>query len=143
MTPTTTPNRPWGVTVLIGLVLMFTGLQILRVWAAMRSWDVLTSLPLQVPPAYLLASGALWAALGGGLLYGLALRKAWAPRLARWAGLAYAAFFWADRLLLQAAGPHNSGWMFEAALGLILLGSLFAITASPDAKAYYDERHQE
>jgi len=122
---------------------MFTGLQILRVWAAIRSWDVLMSLPMQVPPAYLLASGALWAALGGGLLYGLALRKAWAPRLARWGSLAYAVFFWADRLLLQARGPHNSGWMFEAALGLILLGSLFAIMASPDAKAYYDERHQE
>lgn len=118
---------------------MFTGLQVMRVWAALRSWDVLNSLPLQVPPAYFLASGALWATLGGGLLYGLVLRRAWAPRLARWASVGYAAFFWADRLLLQARGPHNSSWMFEAALGSIVLASVFAIMASPDTKAYYDE----
>lgn len=123
---------------------MFTVLQILRVWAAISSWDVLSRLPLQASPVYLLGSGLVWGAAGGGLLYGLALRRAWAPRAARWAGLTYTAFFWIDRLLLQTRGPHNSTWMFAAGLGLLMLASLFAILASPDAKAYYDEqRHQE
>ncbi|MCL4258637.1 MAG: hypothetical protein KJZ53_08935 [Anaerolineales bacterium] len=144
MSQQTQENRPWGVTVLLGLVLMFTALQATRVWAALSSWAVLNSLPLQAPPAYLLASGLVWAAAGAGLLYGLGWRKAWAPRAARIGAGVYALFFWADRLLVQARGPHNSSWIFEAVLGSLLLGSLFAILASPDAKAYYEaKRHQE
>ncbi len=137
-------NRPWGVTVLIGLVLMFTALQVVRFWAALNSWELLASLPLQAPPAYILASGAVWAAAGAGLVYGLGWRKAWAPRYAMLGAVAYAVYFWADRLWLQARGPHNSGWAFEAVLGSLLLGSLFAIMASPNTRAYYNvQRHQE
>lgn len=136
-------NRPWGVTVLIGLVLMFTALQVARFWAAIKHWDLLASLPLQVSPGYLLASGLLWTAAGAGLLYGLGWRKAWAPRWAQLGAIAYTAYFWIDRLWLQARGPHNSSWVFEAVLGLLLLGSFFAIMASPSARAYYDVRHQE
>lgn len=137
-------NRPWGVTVLLGLVLMFTALQATRVWAALTSWAVLKSLPLQAPPAYLLASGLVWAVAGGWLLYGLGWRKTWAPRVASIGAGVYALFFWVDRLFVQARGPHNSSWIFEAVLGSLLLGSLFAILASPVAKAYYEaKRHQE
>lgn len=130
-------NRPFGVTALLGLVLMFTVLQILRSWAALANWEFLSSLPLNVPPVYLLATGILWAAVGVWTAFGLAWRKDWAPGWLRAGAAGYALFYWADRLLLQQPGPQSSNLVFAAALSALLLGSIFAVLALPQARAYY------
>ncbi|MCW5874398.1 MAG: hypothetical protein KIS88_07100 [Anaerolineales bacterium] len=130
-------NRPWGVTVLLALVLMFTGMQALRLWSAMSSWELLSSLVLRVPPLYFALSGALWALAGAATAYGLARPAPWGGGAAQALALSYTAFFWADRLLAQARGPQDSNWPFLATLGLLLLGSCFAILASPATKAYF------
>ncbi len=136
-------NRPRGVTVLLALVLMFTGLQILRLGTALRSWQLLNSLPLTMPPLYFVLSGAVWALAGAATAYGLARPTAWGRGAAQALALGYGAFFWADRLLAQVRGPQDSNWPFLAALGLLLLGSCFAILASPASKAYFMEaRHR-
>lgn len=130
-------NRPWGVTVLLALVLMFTGLQMLRVWTAWSSHALLASLPLRVPAAFFAASGLLWACCGVALAYGLARRTAWARRGTQAAALAYAAFAVGERWLAQTRGPQDSATPFLAGLGLLLLAGLLALLASQDVKAYY------
>lgn len=116
---------------------MFTVLQGVRLWSALSSWELLNSLPLRVPPWYFALSGALWTLAGAGAAYGLARPARWGGRAVQGMALGYSLFLWADRLLAQARGPQDSNWVFLAALGLLLLGSCFAILASPAAKAYF------
>jgi len=118
---------------------MFTALQGMRLWSAVSNWELLTSLPLRVPPWYFALSGALWALAGAVAAYGLARPTPWGSRGTQVLAVSYALFFWADRLLAQTRGPQDSNWVFLAALGLLLLGSCFAILASPAAKAYFYE----
>lgn len=132
-------NRPFGVTVLTGFVLMFTALQALRFWVALTNWEFLSSLPLKAPPAYLAASGLVWALAAGWLALGLWRGLRWAPKAARWGLGAYIAFHWLDKTLAQVGGLERSNLAFEAGLSLIIIGSVFAVLALPQVRAYYIE----
>lgn len=131
--------RPFGVTVLTGFVLMFTALQALRFWAALSNWEFLSSLPLKASPAYLAISGLAWAMAAGWLAVGLWRGQPWARRAARWGLGIYTAFHWLDKALAQIGGLERSNLAFEAGLSLILIGSVFAVLALPQVRAYYKE----
>jgi hypothetical protein len=131
------PKRPFGVTVLLGLVLMFTGLQLLRAWVAVANWGSLQSLPLQIDPLYFPVSGLVWAAAGAVVTFALWTGKRWAPRVASWGAAAFAAFFWFDHLWLQQPGPQGSNLPFLAVVTLALLGSIFGILAPANMQAYF------
>lgn len=130
-------KSPFSVTVLLGLVLTFTALQAVRLWAALTNWEFLSSLPLSVPPAYLAASGLLWALGGAWLAVGLWTAKPWAPRGTRIGLAAYTAFHWLDKSFLQVGGLQSSNLAFEAGLSLILIGSVLAVLALPQVQAYF------
>lgn len=130
-------RRSFGVTVLVGLVLMFTGLQVLRVWASIANWDFLVSVPLRINPLYFVLSGAVWATVGGWLAAALWSGRHWTPEVLQAATLAYAAFHWVDRLWLQARGPQSSNMTFEAVLTFLLVGLIFGILAPAGMRKYF------
>lgn len=130
-------NRPRGVTVLLALVLMFTGLQVLRLWVALQQAAQLASLPLPVPAGYFALSAGLWALAAAATAYGLARQRAWAPNATRGLALGYTAFQWADRLWLQTNGLHKHPWVFQAVWGAVCLSVLFVFLATPAVQAYY------
>lgn len=130
-------NRPRGVTVLLALVLMFTGLQLLRLWVALQQAALLASLPLPVPAGYFALSAALSALAAAATAYGLARQRAWAPNATRGLALGYTAFQWADRLWLSTDGLPKSPWAFQALWGAVSLSALFVFLATPAVQAYY------
>jgi peptidoglycan/LPS O-acetylase OafA/YrhL len=138
----TTQKRPFAVTCLIGLVLTLSGLQALRLWVVLSSWDYLISLPLTITPIYFAVSTLVWLALGGSLVWGLWRAKAWAPRIICWAVIAFTAVHWLDRLFLQAKGSQNSNWPFDLILSLVLVASVFAVLSLPKVRVYFGEPHE-
>jgi len=137
-----TIKRPFTVTCLIGLVLTFSGLQAIKLWAVVSSRDFLKTLPMSVTPVFLGVSAAIWLVIGSVLFFGLLLAKAWSPRLTRWAAIIYAVTVWLDRLILQAKGPQQSNWLFELALSVILIASIFGILALPKMRACFGEGNE-
>ncbi len=135
------PKRPFSVTALLVLVLMFTGMQILRVWSAIDSWDFLSSLPLSVPPLYFVLSGLFWAIAGASLLWGLWRREVWARRAMLGAAVAFGAVHWLDRLFLQPTGPQASNRAYDLLLTLILLATVWLSVALPQARAYFGAKN--
>ena len=134
-------KRPFPVTCLIALVLTLTVTQLLRAWAALSAFNFYSEM-LELSPAYFVLSGLTWGVLGIWLAGGLWRGAAWAPRAARLGLVAFAVIGWLDRLLLQAQGPQTISWAFQLAVTTILLITVFAALALPQAQVFYGE-HDE
>lgn len=99
----------------------------------------LPDLPLTVPAFYIPFTGALWGA--GALLVGVALfsGRRWAPAAARWGGLAYALWFWTDRLLLVETDYARRTRPASLALTAVALVGLWWILRWPQVRTYFRE----
>src|SRR5512141_2255525 len=74
-------KRPFGVTLLLWLVLTLSAWGAVRLFAALRWWDVLSEFGARLSPLYLSIAGAGWVVVGAVLLWGLFGGKPWI----RWA----------------------------------------------------------
>lgn len=121
-------HRPFGVTLLIAVVLIFTSLNIVRTIAAIQRQSFLHTLDLQVPVSYLAITGAVWGSLGLVLLVGLAARKRWALPLAMILVLGYPLYYWIDRLFIAEWAAFNSRWQFALGLtGLLVIPAVWIL----------------
>jgi hypothetical protein len=114
--------RPRSVTLLALLVLSLASFNLLSLTSGLRRYTVLRSLPLSLPPAVPIASGALWTAVFGLLAIGLWRLKRWA----RWGTLAavtlYLAQVWVELLAFgQSDYIRTTVWFYVVVDGLILL----------------------
>jgi hypothetical protein len=81
--------RPRSVTLLALWVLVLAAYNLLGAVASAQRYTVLNTLPLSLPPAYLIAAGVVWAVVFGVLAVGLWRLRAWA----RWGTLAAATLY--------------------------------------------------
>jgi hypothetical protein len=95
-------KRPFGVTLLLWLVLMLIAWGGVRFAAALRGWDILVEFKSAISPLYLSITGAGWGMVGFVLLWSIFTGKAWA----RWGILTSAVIwlleYWTERLLSQS-----------------------------------------
>jgi hypothetical protein len=102
---------------------MFTVL-ILTVWNAIRlgasiaDWDLLKEFAPRPGPIYISVSASFWTLSGIALWIALRRRDPRSQSASAIFMLGYAAWWWADRLLLQNASPN---WPFALALTIFLL----------------------
>lgn len=83
-------------------VLLLTVWSLFRIWGAFAWRDTLTEFVAKPGPLYIGLTGALWAALGVTVLWGLEFRENWTPRLLTGSAIAFSLWYWTDRLFLQA-----------------------------------------
>jgi hypothetical protein len=121
---------------------MFTGLQALKLWGVLSSWDTLNSLPMKVSPVLLGLSAAVWVALGVLLAWGIWCGRPWASKTTQFATIAFAGVHWIDRLFLQFQGPQTTNWLFDLVLSSALLAAVFSILTLPAARIYFGEMHE-
>lgn len=112
-------RRPYGVTLLIWLVLSLSAWGGLRLLAALRWRDVLREFEAQAGPFYLAVSGAVWFVGGLFLLWSIWRGKRWSWAALLGAAGICAAWYWSERLLLQSARPNSA---FALGATVLLLG---------------------
>ncbi|MCJ7700236.1 MAG: hypothetical protein MUO62_01525 [Anaerolineales bacterium] len=132
-------KRPFAVTILIVVVLIFTSLNILRMITAIRTWDTLAASPVRVPVIYLVITGAVWGAVGFPLVLGLYTRREWSLYLARGAIGLYVGYYWFDRLFIADRSAIASRWQFILGFTIILGLFLFWVLAHPKTRAYLSQ----
>lgn len=130
--------RPWRVTLLIVLVLSLAVFHALGVWEVARTWDFLHTLPLTVPPEYLLGRNLFWALLGVILTFGLWRGAPWVWGDMQIAACAYAAWYWLDRIFLAPAARLSLRWPALVMFTLLGLAFVFWAVRSPAGKWYFD-----
>ncbi len=117
-------KRPFGVTLLLWLVLTLSAWGAVRLFAALRWWSVLNEFGAHLSPLYLSITGAGWAVVGGVLLWGLFSGKLWI----RWA-IPVSIFlrlmeYWIERLFFES--PRENLYFALIASILLLLITLIS-----------------
>jgi len=129
-------KRPFVVTMLIVMVLIFTTLNALRVTSAIGTWTFLVESPVSVPISYFAATGSFWSLSGLLLSGGLFFGRRWSPRLAKILTSLYAVYYWSDRLWIAASNAIAVRWPFALGLTLIALIYTFLVLSCPKVKRF-------
>jgi hypothetical protein len=130
-------RRPFGVTFLILVVLIFTSLNVLRMVTAIRKWDFLQDTIPGIPVLYLVITGAIWSGIGIPLLYGLWTRRQWSRTMAIIAVITYSGYYWSDRLMLADRSTITSRWHFALGFTLLILALSFWMFTHSKSKSYF------
>ena len=111
-------QRPFGVTLLLWMVLSLSAWGLIRLFAALRWWDVLYEFNASLTPLYLSITGALWGIAGVVLIWSI-----WSGILA--SVVLWLAEYWIERVFFQAP---RANLPFAVILSALLLAVTFAIT---------------
>jgi hypothetical protein len=130
------PRRPFCVTILALVVLIFTSLNAFRSGTAIHTWDFLTTLQLNVPNIYFVVTGLIWSVVGVLLIFGLLTKKRWSIRLGRAVIILFAVYYWFDRLLIAERVSIISRWQFTLGLTFLLVIIAFWILGRPTTKEF-------
>jgi hypothetical protein len=118
-------KRPFGVTLLLWMVLSLLVWGMVRFFAALRAWDVLIEFGSSLSPLFLSITGAGWGVAGCVLLWSLFAGKQWA-RLAILTSISiWLIEYWIERVYFQSARAN----LPFAVLGSILIICITLISA--------------
>jgi hypothetical protein len=132
-------HRPFGVTVLILVVLTFTSLNALRMITAIRTGNFLKDAASDVPVVYLVITGAVWLVVGIFFLYGLRARRKWTPTMALTAVTLYTIYYWFDRLLVADTSAIANRWPFALGFTILMMGLVFWTFTRPKTRAFFSK----
>lgn len=135
-------KRPFGVTLLLWLVLSLSVWGAVRLLATLRWWDVLNEFEARLNPLYLFLTGAGWLVVGVLLLWGLFSAKMWA-RLAIAVSIAvWALQYWIERIFF---GAPRANFSFVLIVTILLFIVTFISAFNRRTKAFFmrSEEHEQ
>ena len=135
-----TRNRPFGVTLLLWLVLTLITWGAVRVSASLRGWAVLDEYGSSLSPLYFLVTGAGWGVAGGVLFWNLFRAQPWSRRAILISALIWLIEYWFERLLFFRSVNPN---LWFAILGSSLLYGLLFVIASHKSTTDFLTRSEE
>lgn len=94
-------KRPFGVTLLLWMVLSLLVWGVVRSFAALRAWDVLVEFRSSLSPLYLSITGAGWGVVGCVLLWNMFIGKKWTPRAILTSISVWLIEYWLERVFYQ------------------------------------------
>lgn len=115
-------KRPFGVTLLLWLVLTLSAWGVVRLFAALRWWNVLNEFGARLSPLYLSITGAGWAVVGGVLLWSLFSGKPWTRWAIPIAILLWLIGYWIERLFFESP---RANLYFALIVSILLLTGTF------------------
>jgi hypothetical protein len=118
-------KRPFGVTLLLWLVLSLSAWGVVRLLATLRWWDVLNEFEARLSPLYLFLTGAGWLVVGVILLWALFSAKLWTRVAILIALMLWMVEYWVERIFFEAPRAN----LFFALIVSVLLFVLTSISA--------------
>ena len=113
-------RRPFGVTLLLWMVLSLSVWGAVRLFAALRWWNVLNEFGARLGPLYLFVTGAGWIAAGIVLLWGLFSAKLWIYRAIPIAISLWLVQYWVERLFFESSRANLPFALIASFLLLVL-----------------------
>ena len=135
-------KRPFGVTLLLWMVLSLSVWGAIRLCAALRWWHVLYEFDARLSPLYLAIMGAGWVLAGGILLWSMWSGKKWAHWAIPISISLWLVEYWSERLFFQSPRANLPFALFASVLLLILI---ITITFNRNTKIFFvkSEEHEQ
>jgi hypothetical protein len=136
------PKRPFGVTLLLWLVLSLSVWGAVRLLGAFRWWNVLNEFHPRLGPLYLSITGAGWIVLGGVLLWSLFSGKSWARLAIPTAIFLWIIEYWVERLFFEAS-RENFPFALIASILLVIVTFVSAFNRKTKRFFIRSEAHEQ
>lgn len=135
-------KRPFGVTLLLWMVLSLSVWGLLRFFAALDSWDILSQFGASLSPLYLSITGAGWTVAGGVLFWSILSRKRWAYPAAPKSMVVWLAEYWIERIFFEAS---RANLPFAILASTFLLAIILIIAKNRNIKNFFTriEEHEQ
>jgi hypothetical protein len=128
-------KRPFGVTLFLWMVLSLLAWGAIRLFAALRWWDVLYEFDARLSPLYLFITGAGWVLAGGILLWSMWSGKTtWAYWAIPISISLWLVEYWTERLFFQSPRANLPFALIASALLLIFT---ITITYNRNTKEFF------
>ncbi|HLO32487.1 MAG TPA: hypothetical protein VK249_25295 [Anaerolineales bacterium] len=135
-------KRPFGVTLLLWLVLSLSAWGLVRLFAALRWWNVLNEFGARLSPLYLFITGAGWAIIGGVLFWGLFGGKRW-TRLAICISIfLWLMGYWMERIFFESPRA-NFLFALIASVLLFIVTLISALNRKTEKFLLRSEEHEQ
>jgi hypothetical protein len=135
-------RRPFGVTLLLWLVLSLSAWGVVRLLAALRWWDVLNEFGARLGPLYLSITGAGWAIVGIVLLWGLFSGKRWVRMGIPLSVFLWLLGYWIERMFFESPRA-NLGFALMASTLLLFVTALSALNRKTKTFLIRSEEHEQ
>ena len=135
------PRRPLRITLLLGLVLITTALNIVRLLTAIAWRSALETYLSAEVVFYIGGTGLLWAVVGVFVLWSYSCRRPHTRLIILLAAGLYAGWAWADRLVFQ--GTARTNWPFALATTIVLLAFTAAVVLDSHHENYFRKETNE
>ena len=113
-------SRPFGVTLLLWLVLSLSAWGAVRLIAALRFWNMLHEFEARLSPVYFSITGTAWIITGAVLLWGLFRGTMWTYWAIPASITLWIAQYWIERLVFQSPRANVSFALLLTILLIIL-----------------------
>ena len=127
-------KRPFGVTLLLWMVLSLLAWGAVRFFAALRGWDVLVEFGSSLSPLYLSITGASWGVVGCVLLWSMFTGKKWTHRAVLTSVFIWLIEYWTERVFYQSA---RANLPFAAASSLLIVCIALVSTFHKNTMAFF------
>ena len=135
-------RRPFGVTLLLWLVLSLSAWGMVRWLAALRWWEVLIEFDARLSPLYLSITGAVWALAGGLLLWGLFRGSQWTRLAIPLTILVWLLEYWIERMFFESPRA-NLPFAIMASLVLLTVTLVSALNRKTKIFLIGSEAHEQ
>jgi hypothetical protein len=132
-------KRPFGVTLLLWMVLILSAWGVARFVAAVRWWDVLNEFEAGLSPLYLSITGAGWGVAGGVLFFGIWNSKAWARPAIVVSTLLWLIEYWMERIFFQ---PPRANLSFTLTCSITIIVITLILTALPGTTSFFTKSEE-
>jgi hypothetical protein len=135
-------KRPFGVTLLLWLVLSLSAWGAVRLFAAFRWWNVLNEFGTHLSPLYLSITGAGWLIVGAMLLWSLFSAKAWARPAIPISIFLWVMEYWVERMFFESP---RANFFFALSLSSLLFIATSVSAFNQKTKRFFikSEEHEQ
>ena len=135
-------KRPFGVTLLVWMVLFLSAWGAVRAAAALTWWEVLVQYDAHLSPVYLSITGAGWVLAGIVLLWSVWAGKPWTHRAIPLSVFLWLVQYWMERLFFQAPRANLA---FMIAVSVAVLASMLIATFNRKTRNFLlkSEAHEQ
>ena len=135
-------KRPFGVTLLLWLVLSLSAWGAIRLFAAFRWWNVLSEFGARLSPLYLSITGAGWIVVGAMLLWSLFSGRSWARLAIPISIFLWVMEYWVERVFFESS---RANFFFALTISILLFVVTFVSAFNQKTKRFFirSEEHEQ